>query len=100
MASVDSVEQVTEFAALHEAGFPILSDATKETSEAFGVLSAMGYAKRWTFYIDTNGVIVEIDKQVNPVSAGPDLAANLARLDLHAMPPTLEQPESVSKEMP
>lgn len=80
MASTDSLEDVTAFAAKNEANFPILSDATSEVCAAFGVLSERGYAKRWTFYIDDQGIIKHIDRQVKPGSAGPDLAANLARL--------------------
>ena len=80
MASTDSLEDVTAFAKLHEANFPILSDASKSVSESFGVLSATGYAKRWTFYIDSEGIIRDIDRNVNTATAGPDLAKNLERL--------------------
>lgn len=80
MASTDTLNDVTAFAKLHEANFPILSDASKSVSRSFGVLSAFGYAKRWTFYIDSNGIIRDIDRSVNPVTAGPDLAKNLERL--------------------
>jgi len=80
MASTDTLNDVTAFAKLHEANFPILSDASKSVSRSFGVLSAFGYAKRWTFYIDSNGTIRDIDRSVNPATAGPDLAKNLERL--------------------
>ena len=82
MASTDSLEDVTAFAEKNDANFPVLSDNGKNVSKAFGVLSAMGFAKRWTFYVDADGNIIEIDKSVNPRSAGPDLAANLERLGL------------------
>lgn len=82
MASVDSLESVTAFAEKNAANFPILSDASKDAARAFGVLSAMGFAKRWTFYIDTGGKIAYIDKRVSPSTAGADLAANLGRLKL------------------
>jgi thioredoxin-dependent peroxiredoxin len=82
MASVDALDEVTAFAKEHDANFPILSDATKETSDAYGVLSPIGFAKRWTFYIDKSGAIVSIDKNVNPRSAGSDLDATLSRLNL------------------
>lgn len=82
MASVDDLESVTAFAEKNEANFPILSDATKETSKAYGVMSAMGFAKRWTFYIDIAGNIAYIDQSVSPSTAGADLAANLERLSL------------------
>ena len=80
MASTDALDDVTAFAKLHEANFPILSDASKSVSRSFGVLSAVGYAKRWTFYIDKNGIIRDIDRSVKKATAGPDLAKNLERL--------------------
>lgn len=84
MASTDSLEDVTAFAEKNEANFPVLSDDDKAASKAFGVLSGMGFAKRWTFYVGSDGKIIEIDKSVNPRSAGPDLAANLQRLNLES----------------
>ena len=80
MASTDTLDDVTAFATLHEASCPILSDASKSVSRSFGVLSAIGYAKRWTFYIDSDGIIRDIDRNVNTATAGPDLAKNLERL--------------------
>ena len=84
MASTDSVEDNTGFAEKNEANFPILSDPGKETVEAYGAMMAVGFAKRWTFYIDPEGVIVKIDKKVNPMSAGTDLVANLETLGVPA----------------
>ena len=80
MASTDTLDDVTAFAKLHQANFPILSDASKSVSRSFGVLSAVGYARRWTFYIDKNGIIRDIDRSVKTATAGPDLAKNLERL--------------------
>jgi peroxiredoxin Q/BCP len=82
MASTDSEEDNRGFAEKNEASFPILSDPGKETARAYGVLSAMGFAKRWTFYIDADGVIQKIDKDVDPRSAGADLLANLEALNV------------------
>ena len=82
MLSTDSLEDVTAFALKNEANFPVLSDHDKSASRAYGALSITGFAKRWTFYINSNGVIVHIDKKVDPRQAGPDLAENLDRLNL------------------
>ena len=38
------------------------------------------YAKRWTFYIDKDGRIAAIDKDVNVKSAGQDIARQLGEL--------------------
>jgi thioredoxin-dependent peroxiredoxin len=68
MASVDALEGEKgniAFAQAHKADFPLLSDPTKEAATAYGVLSARGFANRWTFYIDKNGLISYIDKDVN-----------------------------------
>src|SRR5689334_10740019 len=75
MASVDPIEKNIEFAKAttvklgdkdvdkKEADFPLLSDPTKETARAYGVLNEeRGTASRWTFYIDKDGRISAIDK--------------------------------------
>lgn len=68
MASVDALEGEKgniAFAQAHKADFPLLSDPTKETATAYGVLTTRGFANRWTFYVDKNGIISYIDKDVN-----------------------------------
>ncbi len=80
MASTDQPEDNKRFAEEHSATFPILSDPAKEMTAAYGVLSARGYASRWTFYIDADGVIQKIDKKVSPASAGADLVKSLDEL--------------------
>lgn len=80
MASTDSVEDNTGFAKKNDANFPILSDPGKAACSAFGVLHERGFAQRWTFYIDVDGVIRKIDKEVNPRNAGADLVRNLEAL--------------------
>ena len=70
MASVDDVEGEKgnkAFAESEKADFPILGDPSKETAKAYGILHPeRGYAMRWTFYIDKNGTIAAIDKEVSP----------------------------------
>ena len=80
MASTDDIETNTKFAAANGADFPVLADADKKAAEAYGVLSSMGFASRWTFYIDGDGKIAYIDKEVSVVKAGADTAARLATL--------------------
>ena len=84
MASVDSIEDNAAFAKKNAATFPILADPSKSTASAYGVLGSHGYANRWTFYIDPHGVIVKIDKAVNPAKAGEALVANLRALGVPA----------------
>lgn len=81
MASVDPIEENTKFGAEHKADFPLLSDPTKETAKAYGVLNAeRGFSIRWTFYIDINGKIAYIDKAVKPATSAEDMAAKLGEL--------------------
>ncbi len=81
MASVDTLEDNTAFANEHEAGFPILSDESKEMTGAYGVLGGSGFASRWTYYIDADGTILKIDKETNPATAGRDLVRTMEELD-------------------
>ncbi len=80
MISTDTIADNTMFAKEHEADFPILSDVTKVIGTKYGVLGITGMAKRWTFYIDTDGKILHIDTAVKPGSSGPDMVAKLAEL--------------------
>src|SRR5436190_2396724 len=67
MASVDPLDGAQgnkAFAETHKADFPLLSDPTKDTAKAYGVLTERGFANRWTFYIGKDGRIQAIDKDV------------------------------------
>jgi len=81
MASVDPLEENTKFGAEHKADFPLLSDPTKKTAEAYGVVNRMGVANRWTFYIGKDGKIQYIDKAVKPATTAEDMAAKLGELN-------------------
>ena len=83
MASVEALEGDKgnkAFAESQKADFPLLSDPTKKTAEAYGVLNQRGVASRWTFYIDKEGKIAYIDKAVKPASSAQDMAAKLGEL--------------------
>jgi peroxiredoxin Q/BCP len=92
MASVDPLDENIKFAKAtsvklgenvvekKEADFPLLSDETKATAKAYGVLNERGIASRWTFYIDKNGRIAAIDKMVRPASSAEDMIAKLGEL--------------------
>ena len=100
MASVDNVEDNTKFAKAtsvtlqsrgggpstvvekKEADFPLLADPTKEVATKYGVLmpNPPGFANRWTFYIDKDGKIAYIEKQVKPATSAEDMIAKLGEL--------------------
>lgn len=92
MISVDRLDDYTDdngrlvrgnvaFAQEHDADFPLLSDPTKATANAYGVLNdRMGVANRWTFYIGKDGKILAIDQAVRPATSAEDMAAKLGEL--------------------
>lgn len=80
MASVDTVEKNTEFAIEYELDFPVLADPQKTMTSDYGVLNDRGFANRWTYYIDKDGIVVQIDTETNPSTAGRDLAESMAEL--------------------
>ena len=79
---MDDAETNAKFAKSLECDYPILSDPTKEVAKAYGVLGPRGFAQRWTFYIDKNGVIREIDKKINASKAAEDTVAKVKELGL------------------
>ena len=82
-ASIDSAASNRRFAESLELDFPILSDPGKSVARSFGVLRALGlYAARQTFYIGADGEILFVDRNVQTRSAGQDMAAKLADLDV------------------
>ena len=81
-ASVDTPELNKKFAESLDLDYPILSDPDKSVATAYGVLSARGFSNRWTFYIDKDGIIKEIDKAVKVDNAGADVAAKVKDLGL------------------
>ena len=96
MASVDPLEDNIRFAKAtkvelngqtvekKEADFPMLSDPSKETAKAYGVLAANGaFAQRWTFYIDKTGKVVAIDTTVRPATSAEDMIARLDALKVN-----------------
>ena len=79
-ASVDDAETNKKFAESLELDFPVLSDPSKATATAYGVLNEHQVASRWTFYIAPDGTISAIDKEVKPDTAAADIAAKLGEL--------------------
>jgi peroxiredoxin Q/BCP len=88
MVSVDKPEDNQRFAEQEQANFPMLSDPTMKTAEAYGVLppvnpdrpDAARLARRWMFFIGPDGKIVWIEKVGHTSDAGTFLAAKLDEL--------------------
>jgi peroxiredoxin Q/BCP len=80
-ASTDDAKLNADFAKSLDLDFPILSDPTKKTAEAYGVMNPeRGVANRWTFYIGPDGLIKAIDKMVNTAGAAQEIAQTLDEL--------------------
>src|SRR4029079_9988940 len=89
MASVDPIDSTEDnkgnkaFADAMHADFPLLSDPTKETAKAYGVMNEQrGFAHRAPFYIGKDGRILAIDKddQTRLATSAEDMATKLGEL--------------------
>src|SRR5205807_7558639 len=81
--SVDTPEDNKKFAEKYDLDYPILSDPTKTVAGAYGVLLASRpFAARWTFYIDKDGIVRELDRSIKADQAGSDIAAKIKELGL------------------
>lgn len=87
LASVDAPEKNRDFAEAEGAKQVVLSDPGGEAAKAYGVMGPGGlYAHRWTFYVDADGRILAIDKQVSTGTAGRDMARRLEELGYPKQP--------------
>ncbi len=79
--SLDDPAKNAAFARELGAKHVLLSDESAAVADAYGVLGLGGlYAKRWTFYIDAEGRIAAVDKNVDVKTAGQDIARKLGEL--------------------
>jgi peroxiredoxin len=82
-ASLDPPDVARAFAEWTGAGVPILADAGGEVARAYGVFDeARGVASRSTVFIDRDGRVAAVDREVSPTSHGADLVARLQSLGL------------------
>jgi thioredoxin-dependent peroxiredoxin len=80
-ASCDTPEKNQKFADSLGVDYPILSDPDGQVSRAYGIFDeARGVAQRWTFYIDKDGTILDIDKAVKTSNHAEDVACRLKEL--------------------
>jgi peroxiredoxin len=83
MVSLDDVAKNRDFAESLGAELVLLSDEDRVAAAAYGVVGLLRpFPRRWTFTIDSNGIIVHIDKDVTPATAGATIAATLEVLGI------------------
>jgi thioredoxin-dependent peroxiredoxin len=64
--STDMLEKQVEFTTKEKLNFPLLADSEKTVTKQFGVFNEeKGFANRWTFIIDKNGVVRKIYDKVD-----------------------------------
>ena len=80
-ASCDKPQTNADYAKALKLDYPILSDPSKATAKAYGVVNAdRPVPFRWTFYIDKEGKIAAIDKDVNAGNHGAEIVKKLKEL--------------------
>jgi peroxiredoxin Q/BCP len=89
--SLDTPEKNAEFATSMGTELPVVSDPKGVVAKRFGVLGIGGlYSRRWTFYIDSGGILRAIDKQVDPATAGADIVNKLQELNFPRRVPAMD----------
>ncbi len=70
--SVQDVDSKKKFCEKDGITYPLLADVKKDTSRDYGVLTAIGVARRVTFVIDKKGTIAAVDPSVKPATVVAD----------------------------
>ncbi len=79
--STDKVSDLLKFHQKYHLSFPLLADPDATVTEAYGVkMPVLKIAKRWTFIIDPNLVIRQIDDDVDPALDAQKVAERLQAL--------------------
>ena len=79
--SVNSVEEQSGFAKNHKINFDLLADSDAKVTELYGVkMMMLKMAKRWTFILDGELKIRDIEKDVDPVKDAEYVAGKLSQL--------------------
>jgi peroxiredoxin Q/BCP len=76
--SVDTVESHKKFADEYKIPYPLLSDTDKSVCRKYAGLNMYGLAKRSTFIIDRNGIIVKVFRDIEPERHGGEIVAVLS----------------------
>lgn len=64
--STDTVELQDKFTQKEKLNFPLFADSDKSVTRAYGALNAKGFANRYTYVIDKQGVLRKVYTKVTP----------------------------------
>ena len=79
--STDNVAAIESFHKKYHLSFTLLADDTGAVTESYGVkMPLVNLAKRWTFIVDPQGVIRDINSDVDPASDAATVAARIRTL--------------------
>ena len=74
---------------------------TASVAADYGVVGPLRpFPRRWTFFIDSDGIIVHIDTEVTPATAGPAIADTLEQLGIPRKPAGAVKPPTVPGSSP
>lgn len=97
-ASLDDAEKNAAFAEALGAVHPVVSDPDGVSARRYGVVALGGlYARRWTFYIDAEGILRHVDREVTPTTAGRDMVRRLESLGFPKREPAAPTPRASAK---
>lgn len=81
--STDEVKSLLAFHQKHKLKFSLLADPDAKVTSAYGVkLPILQMAKRWTFLLDPNLIIRQIDEDVDPAMHAQTVAEQLKQLQV------------------
>ena len=78
--SVDSVNSQSEFVKEYQIPYVHLSDPKKIACKKYAGTNIAGLAKRSTFVIDKNGIIVDVMREINVASHGQEILYSLKKI--------------------
>jgi peroxiredoxin Q/BCP len=85
--STDTVDKQAAFHKEQKLSFPLLADPTAKVTESFGLkIPAIKMAKRWTFILDPELKIRNIDTKVDPLLDAKNVGETLQKLAAQTAP--------------
>lgn len=80
--SVDKPEDNKTFAENLKLPYPILSDPSRETAKAYGVLKGLPVAARHTIYVGKDGKVLLVDDSIQTATAAQDMLKHFQELGI------------------